>query len=745
MHELVDVYNIVSENPSFIKYEDFVSEEAVNNKLTITKVNKDKQEFFMEAFKNIFMYYNVNQSIGKNIPSLKKSINVYFPDNLTAKNIKFLTFPRKEFLPEEIHVGNILINDIEDPQPVILYSVEVSGMQAQVYQNYLKNIKSEDLLFEEDENTISIHDGFIPPSKQYQQHRIYTYEKVLLGDFFKLENLKQYSAIGYEMCILCRENAFNNEKSIVYHTKIYNFGIKQYCTILEINGFIEYNSNPQEKSLCKVCRKYYNEHNADLESRLNNRVCNQFKPLVYAVLTGNVNQSDRETLTNLIYNNPLNLYGDLITVMFVSDVAYSGVNFLNTQNMLILSKITNISKWKQIFARIIRTGSHNLLKQKYAKIFTFVIQLPNEQQQFPIFNDRTFEELFYKKNELSNIEIEKFLKNISKVCISETLLRKPESYKPDVYEVKVFNKLLLEDLERELKNVIRRVFITAPSSIWQAENFISRIQDPENNVIYFNLSKISTVFIQSFIINNHDLIPFKYENSDKGYIKIILPDDSRTDFNFINFNEFETLTNKKGIIKELLDRFDVVEKTDKLLIIVKLLKHMNRDYTPLATKHSFWKFMYEIGNEYYSDDEQNFILNHSSSARSFTKMAGCYYNSVIIHLDGSYKELKYSFPTTTGKEGFPFIFKINCMAISTNTPFYLHVKIVRFNTESVEDRRKLFKGISCFTTELDDVFKHFPSINRKFNKKQYCTELLYKICDLQLNTKEKIVYTPFEK
>jgi hypothetical protein len=80
-----------------------------------------------------------------------------------------------------------------------------------------------------------------------------------------------------------------------------------------------------------------------------------------------------------------------------------------------------------------------------------------------------------------------------------------------------------------------------------------------------------------------------------------------------------------------------------------------------------------------------------------------------------------------------------------NTPFFLHVKIIRITEEEIIDRRKLYKGISCFTTNLGDVYEHFPTIDTAMNRKKYCTELLFKICDLQLSTEEKIVFTPFEK
>jgi hypothetical protein len=350
-------------------------------------------DFFIDNLKNNFMYYNQHLSSKK--PTLTSKINVFVPETETLK--KYLVFPKQENLPEEIHIGNIMINSVDDLQPIILYSVDVSGEQKEKYSAFLKK---ENLNFDDDDNerVVSIHDAYLPPHKLNSKYKIFEYQNVLDGDFFKLDNLKQYSAIGYEFCKLCKENAFHNEKTIAYHTKIYNFGIKQYCNILKINGFIEYGTTFQKHSLCKVCRNTYQQHNADLQTKLDNKICNQFKPIVFGVLTGNLTQIERDVLTNIIYNSPGNLYGDLLSVLFVSDVAYSGVNFLNTQNIMLLSRITNISKWKQIYSRIIRTGSHIMLKdkEKYAKIYTFVINIPNEKQQFTKFDGKTYEKQYKK-------------------------------------------------------------------------------------------------------------------------------------------------------------------------------------------------------------------------------------------------------------------------------------------------------------------------------------------------------------
>jgi hypothetical protein len=470
--------------------------------------------------------------------------------------------------------------------------------------------------------------------------------------------------------------------------------------------------------------------------------------MIYGILTGNLTQTERDTLTNVVYNSPKNLYGDLISVLFVSDVAYSGVNFLNTQNIMILSRITNISKWKQVYARIIRTGSHNMLKdkEKYAKVYTFVINIPKETERFPKFEGKTFEELVYKKNELSNVEIDKFINNLSKVCISEKLLNSPASYRPSSYEMNVSNKLLLEDIEREMKNIILRIFVSYPSSVWETETLIKRIQDPQHNLIYFNMSKIPDIFIRNFIHKNPTILAYKYPNSEESYIASLSQRKEKQNFNIIPFEDFKILADKTSINKGLIDQLCKSRTKDKYIFSSKLLRRLNKDFSILSSVAVFWKFMYDIGNEYYADDETNFISNHSTLNRDFSKMAGCYFNTLIVLKDGSSKTILYSFPILKNKPAFSFIFKISCFMLSDNAPYYLHVKIVRFHKdESNIDQRHVFKGIACFSSDLSDVYDKFPTIDKTINKKDYCIELIYKVCDLQLKTEEKIVYTPFEK
>ena len=94
----------------------------------------------------------------------------------------------------------------------------------------------------------------------------------------------------------------------------------------------------------------------------------------YISILGNTTSEERKKIVE-IWNSPNNLLGQNINVMMISSVAYSGVSFFNTTNMLILNKISNISKWKQICGRIVRTSSHALLPKdmRIAKIYTMII------------------------------------------------------------------------------------------------------------------------------------------------------------------------------------------------------------------------------------------------------------------------------------------------------------------------------------------------------------------------------------
>lgn len=772
--EVPDILSIISNEDKFYSRNEFCYEDTVLGGEKIWRLKDDMLDKSVELFDKNFMYYNQSLRLKNETPrleSIKKTPkSLYFPDK-DKSDLKALIYPRKKLLPEVIHIGNKMINDVDSLQPMILYSVKVQGLQAEKYKEFIKNNLNSTTLNEYESDTIThIHDAFIPDSSKWTEHKIYEANEVLWGSFLGLNKIRNYSALGYEMCRLCISNGFNNEKTVVYHNKINSFGIKQYGAILQYNGFIKYGSTPSQTSLCKFCHNPYSLHSLTLEERLKKKVCNKFKGLYYDMLTGDLNQTERDSLTNNVFNNPNNLYGDDIDVMFVSDVAYSGVSFFNTQNMIILSRIPNISKWKQIYARIIRTKSHALLpdNKQYTKIYTMIVELPDESKHFPTLKKYTFGEKYYKIREILNEDIEKYTKYLSERCISKVLLDNPEKYKLNGLELKLTNQMFVDDVDNEISLIIDRIMTDNSSNIWSLQNLIDRIKDTRLSVSYLNLSTIPRNIMENLLIKCKRLTFFKYEKDETVYTQMIrkgggigisndrfsanefadeLDEEGIDNLSTFKFSQLASVNLKKSNINTLMK---VLEKeksySNKLILLSKILKLSNRKYDVLVNRKIFWDTMYEIGNEYYPDDETNFIHNHCRGNRNSSLFTGCYYGQEIVLMNGTSKLINYSFPLVEGMKGLPFKFKITCLSLTESSPFYIHVNVIKIVEGELSDKRRENKGLVCSSMNVETLHKYFPNIDINLHKKKYCGELLFEICDLQDKNKDvKFVYTPFEK
>lgn len=693
----------------------------------------------------------------KNLDDLLPKSHDYNAFKSHFKPLSAFVFPKKNLLPLEVHIGNKIIEDTDALQPMIVYSVPLQGYQARKYIDYIRNninSSNDSIINEHESDTVThIHDAFIPKSSTWNEHHIYESNDVLWGPFLSINRIRDYSALGYELCRLCLINGFNNEKTVVYHGKVNSFGIKQYGAILQYNGFIRYGSSPGQNSVCKSCHNPYNMHSYPLEERLKYKVCSKFQGMYYDMLTGDLDQNDRDNLTNNLYNNPNNLYGEIIDVMFVSDVAYSGISFFNTQNLVILSRVPNVSKWKQIYARIIRTRSHALLpvEKQYAKIYTMVVEFPDELKHFATLGKYTVGERYYKIRTILNVDIEEFTKKLADNSISKTLLDNPESYKPTDAEAKVLSDLYKSDIENEINLVVKRINVNNYTTIWTLETFLTRIRDATNALSYINFTPVQDTILENLLLKNKLITMFKYSRDDNMFIRI--NDESNginskhaIDVNAFSFSQVQTINLKKSNVANALALLEKETRySNKIMLLAKILKLVNKKYSMLVDKTVFWDTMYEIGNEYYPDDEENFIKNHCRRNRNSSLFTGCYYGQEIVLKDGTSKNVNYSFPLVPGMKGLPYKFKITCLVLSDSSPFYIHVNVIKIVEGEITDKRRENKGLVCTSMNVEKLYPYFPKLDTSLHKKQYCNELLYEICELQdEHMDEKFVYTPFE-
>ena len=130
----------------------------------------------------------------------------------------------------------------------------------------------------------------------------------------------------------------------------------------------------------------------------------------------------------------------------------------------------------------------------------------------------------------------------------------------------------------------------------------------------------------------------------------------------------------------------------KSILLQTIINVHKNNYRSLGKIVEFWDEIYEIGDEYYDDDETNYIYNHSTKNRSRNKLTGFYYKENIILKDGTIKPIHYEFITPDMKN-IKRIYRISSFGLMTKT-FYNVVNIVDI-IDHVADGRKTKKGINC--------------------------------------------------
>ena len=183
--------------------------------------------------------------------------------------------------------------------------------------------------------------------------------------------------------------------------------------------------------------------------------------------------------------------------------------------------------------------------------------------------------------------------------------------------------------------------------------------------------------------------------------------------------------------------------------LLKLLQNINYNFKEVLHYKTFWDAMYLIRNEYYPDDNTNFIKNHSSDNRNYDRMSGFYYYDHVIlkpkNMDEPVKNIeKIKIPRIIPKDvklnDSPFYYRILSQTQSETAVWYLRVII--FEPNDFEDRRKQTKGLSCGSFDINRLFPFFPNLNTEDKRKNTCIKLITEICNIANDKKIKIP-TPF--
>lgn len=707
--EISSLLNIISPMKSLYSVNDFCTKDVILDNVEIQRLRKDKINDIIDIMKNKYIYFssNIEEKKYTHINKPDKNIYIYGDD---VKSI-LLYKSKNENFPDEYKIGNILINDTMN-----IYQLPVQGEQ-------LKAFESSNSLLEDETDNLNIYDAYIPTKSN-----IKNVNGVYEGEFLKASKLINYSRIGYEIINLCLNNAFHNEKTVIYHNKINNFGLLQYGKILEYNGLVEYGNDVKRYSICRLCKNTLEKHT---------KKCVGFTPIYFHYLTGKQKEKERKFVVNNLYNSPNNLYGEIIDVLLISDVAYSGVSLLNTNNLAIISRVPNISKMEQILSRIRRMKSHyGLPKDKrYVKYYIYGICSPKVKKN----NTEIYK--YYKTRAESDSIINNFLNKLIPKSIGNVLLNKPREYKLSKRESDETSKLFFEDGKYAIEKAIYYLYKNSDINGWRLDMLIKRIKDSQSAISYVDLSIFPDEYIKIILFNSTNLKIFEYKPlKNIVFVKQIKNVEKNTlPTNEIKFNDIYADYNKviSKYKKDLVRETSNIKKRVYYNRLMDVLNMLN-DFTYLVDFDYIWKFTFIIHNEYYDTDETDFYKNHSSMNRNENKMSGLYWQNKIVMMNGKYKFINYSFKEPSLYKNTLFSFK--CVSVNG-----LHTVVYNYSKtpNETDDNRFKIRGNDCWSfrdKEFSELFKHIKNTK---NTPEFCDKLLAYLCEEQLKSDNIFITSPF--
>ena len=545
----------------------------------------------------------------------------------------------------------------------------------------------------------------------------------LVGEIFKLHNLKQFSIKYYNALTNINENVINKNGtgiSFVYH-KLIESGVNIFEEVLNQNGYLNYfekntvNENTLNNVRCYYCGEKKKNHK---------NIKHEYYPSIYLSITGdsdtsnldneNTSLDNRLNLINKLVNNVNNIDGKYIKILIGSVVLTEGISLKNIKDIHILNAPFHLTSIDQIIGRGIRYCSHYKLmnnKNIYpdVKVYKYVVSLPN--------NNMSIEEDLYKKAEFKYITIKKIERSLKEIAIDC-----PNNYNGNIFtdEIKKYKNCEKNKncpASCDFKSCNYKCDEQSIDEYWDNVNkeYISlKKNDLDYNTYNENLTKSEIIFCKNIIkklyknvyaytldqivknvyneYNKHQKLLF-----DKKYvfyaINYFLP-KTQNDFNNINEYIYDEYNRKCYLIQRgpfyILQE---INKSENMKMEDRLLYDIN------ITKKLLLK---------YHITEQNPNILKDISENNVYKYDNIYYNSK-----------KYN-----------NIYGIISLKVNKYSDNEDILKIVNINEKNL-------LGINCMSQNLTDLKKIATLFNVKINnnKKKLCNEILKELLKLEKNAK----------
>lgn len=239
---------------------------------------------------------------------------------------------------------------------------------------------------------------------------------------------------------------------------------------------------------------------------------NSNKPLknVYATISGDTSTNDRDNILK-IFNDPNNMYGEYIKVLVISDVFSTGVTIKYVENLFVLNYHWTSVKRTQIYGRIERLNTHNLLPIEHRFVNKYIFVMNRSKGTTA---DQYLEKISLQKDTINNMFLH--LIKISSIDIEfnkyniEYLYKDIEPFKislQEIYNNNTFITYSIMDEQSIFTNIVNELKIT-------------KINTRKINIVYFKQNvKLQLSCLLIYPIFNYFLLDIKYYTYI-GFIKL---------------------------------------------------------------------------------------------------------------------------------------------------------------------------------------------------------------------------------
>lgn len=303
----------------------------------------------------------------------------------------------------------------------------------------------------------------------------------ITGNILKINNLKYFSIKFYTALKKISRLYWGKKgpKTAFVYSNLVKVGIEIFQEILLVNGYLEYDDNPNNykisgNTICYFCGKPYSEHismkgggknknnkanntdnandindsNSSTEyppeyynnkNNRNNIPEHTFRPATFVVVTGKssddtgeVIPEEKQYILRNVFNGLDNVDGKNIKFVLGSKVMNEGLSLKFISEIHILDVYFNLGKVDQCIGRGIRHCSHYELMTKenpfpQVKVYKYAVSLGNELSS---------EEELYRKAELKYLLIKKVERALKEVAIDCPLNRSGNIFPEEVEEFK---------------------------------------------------------------------------------------------------------------------------------------------------------------------------------------------------------------------------------------------------------------------------------------------------------------------